>query len=81
VTRGAVVHGVHEVDDVEAWRAAIRRQARADRIKIRTGFNEGVMWAMLARVPRSEELAAARRYSGSAVDGHLRAGSGSDSLL
>jgi hypothetical protein len=40
----------------------MRRQARADRIKIRTGFNEGIVWAMLARVPRRDELAGARRY-------------------
>jgi hypothetical protein len=62
LARGAVVHALDEVDDVEAWRAAIRREARADRIKIRTGFNEGVVWAMLARVPRPDELAEARRY-------------------
>lgn len=62
LAHGAVVHGLREVDDVEAWRSAIRRQARADRIKIRTGFNEGVVWAMLARVPRQDELAAARGY-------------------
>jgi hypothetical protein len=62
LVRGAVVHALDEVDDIEAWRATIRRQARADRIKIRTGFNEGVVWAMLARVPRSDELAGARRY-------------------
>jgi hypothetical protein len=37
-----VIHGVEDVDDVEAWRAEIRRQARADRIKIPTGFNEGI---------------------------------------
>lgn len=37
---GAVVYAVEEVDDVEAWRAEIRRQARADRIKARTGFSQ-----------------------------------------
>jgi hypothetical protein len=36
----AVVYAVDEVDDVEAWRAEIRRQARADRIKVRTGFSQ-----------------------------------------
>jgi len=35
-----VVYAVDEVDDVEAWRAEIRRQARADRIKVRTGFSQ-----------------------------------------
>ena len=62
LARGAVIHALDEVDDVETWRADIRRQARADRIKIRTGFNQGVVWAMLARVPRADELAGARRH-------------------
>jgi hypothetical protein len=35
-----VVYAVDEVDDVEAWRAEIRRQACADRIKVRTGFSQ-----------------------------------------
>ena len=38
---GAVVYAIEEVDDVEAWRAEISRQARADRIKVRTGFSQG----------------------------------------
>ena len=41
---GAVVYAVEEVDDVEAWRAEIRRQARADRIKVRTGVQPGIVW-------------------------------------
>jgi hypothetical protein len=62
LARGAVVHAVDEVDDVEAWRSAIRRQARADRIKLRTGRNAGLVWAMLASTPSLDELAGARRY-------------------
>jgi hypothetical protein len=62
LARGAVLQALDEVDDIEAWCATIRRQARSDRIKIRTGFNEGVVWAMLARVPRSDERTAARCY-------------------
>jgi hypothetical protein len=62
LARGAVVHALDEVDDVEAWRSAIRRQARADRIKLRTGRNAGLVWAMLARMPSVYELAGARRY-------------------
>lgn len=62
LARGAAIRALDEVDDVEAWRAKIRRQARADRIRIRTGFNEGIVWAMLARIPRTDELAEARRY-------------------
>lgn len=62
LARGAVVHAVDEVDDVEAWRSAIRRRARGDRIKLRTGRNAGLVWAMLACMPRVDELASARRY-------------------
>lgn len=62
LARGAVVHALDDVADVEAWRSAIRRHARADRIKIRTGRNTGLVWAMLARTPGLDELAAARRY-------------------
>ena len=68
LARGAVVRAVDEMDDVEGWRAAIRRQARADRIKIRTGLNAGVAWAMLARMPRVDELTGARRFVGDGSD-------------
>jgi hypothetical protein len=43
---GQVVHGLDEVVDVDAWRAEIRRQARADKIKGRTGSNDGLVWAL-----------------------------------
>jgi hypothetical protein len=46
---GQVIHEVKDADDVEAWRAEIRRQARADKIKVRTGFNDGIAWALLVR--------------------------------
>jgi hypothetical protein len=59
---GQVIHEVEDVQDVEAWRAEIRRQARADKIKVRTGFNEGVVWALLVRVCRPDALVGARRY-------------------
>jgi hypothetical protein len=35
---GHVVVDLSTVDDAAAWRASLRRQARADRIKIRTGI-------------------------------------------
>jgi hypothetical protein len=41
-----VRYEVEDVDDVEAWRAEIRRQARADKIKVRTGFNDGIVRAL-----------------------------------
>lgn len=56
---GQVVLKIDEVDDPEAWRAAIRRDARADRIKVRTGQTEGIVWALLheaGKTSRSEEF-------------------------
>jgi hypothetical protein len=38
-----VVHSLEDVEDIEAWRAEMRRQARADKIKVRTGFNDGIV--------------------------------------
>lgn len=57
-----VVHRCEDVEHIEAWRAEIRRQARADRIKVRTGFNEGIVWALQVRRDESEREAEVRRY-------------------
>jgi hypothetical protein len=46
---GQAVVRISEIPDVEAWRANLRRQARADRIKIRTGVTKGLAWALRAR--------------------------------
>jgi hypothetical protein len=59
---GQVIHDVADVDDVQAWRAEIRRQARADKIQVRTGFNEGIVWALRVRSPNPDALAAGIRY-------------------
>src|SRR4051795_5893899 len=57
LARGQVIHNVEDVRDVEAWRAEIRRQARADKIKVRTGFNEAIVWALLVRAGYADGLA------------------------
>jgi hypothetical protein len=57
-----VVHEVEDVRDVEAWRAEIRSQARADKIKVRTGFNEAIVGALLVRAGCPHGLVGARRY-------------------
>lgn len=45
---GQAIVRVEKIDDVDAWRANLRRQARADRIKIRTGVTDGTLaWALL----------------------------------
>jgi hypothetical protein len=64
LARGQVVHRLKDVEDIETWRAQIRRQARADKIKVRTGFNDGIVWAIRARADRPEWHAEARRYRG-----------------
>jgi hypothetical protein len=59
---GQVIHPLEDVDDVQAWRAEIRRQARADKIKVRTGFNDGIVWALRVRSPHPDALATGTRY-------------------
>ena len=56
LARGQAIHDVGEVDDVEAWRAEIRREARADKIKVQTGFNEAIVWALLVRAGEPDGL-------------------------
>jgi len=62
LARGQVVHRREDVQDIEAWRAEIRRNARADRIKVRTGFNHAIVWALRVRADRPEWQAEVRRF-------------------
>jgi hypothetical protein len=62
LARGQVVHRLEDVKDIEAWRAEIRRNARADKIKVRTGFNDGIVWALRVRADRPEWQAEVRRF-------------------
>jgi hypothetical protein len=45
---GQAIRPVDEVEDPDAWRAEIKRQARSDRIKVRTGITGGTLWALTA---------------------------------
>ena len=63
LARGQVVHALEDVEDVEHWRAEIKRNARADKIKVRTGVEDGLVWALRIRAGKREWLAAARRYN------------------
>jgi hypothetical protein len=64
---GQIVRIVEEVDDPEAWRAEIRRQARADRIRVRTAVSADAVYAFLrdgateARAAETERYKAAMR--------------------
>ncbi len=62
LVRDQVIHDLDDVDDIDAWRAEIRRQARADKIKVRTGVNDGIVWALRVRRDESEWQAEVRRY-------------------
>jgi hypothetical protein len=62
LARGQVVHRLEDVEDIEAWRAEIRRNARADKIKVRTGFNDGIVWALRVRADRPEWQSEVRRF-------------------
>ena len=63
LARGDVVHRIDDVEDVDAWRAEIKRQARADRIKVRTGANEHIAFAYIAGGLTAERASEARRYT------------------
>lgn len=62
LTAGQVVVSLAKVEDPDAWRAEIRRQARADHIKVRTGEGNGVVWALLPEAGAEARTAETRRY-------------------
>ena len=51
-----------EESPTRAWRAEIRRQARADKITVRTGADDGLVWALRTRRDQPERRAEMRRY-------------------
>ena len=59
---GQVLHRVEDVVDVGAWRAEIRRQARADKISVRTGVDSGLVWALRTRRGQPVQRAEMHRY-------------------
>jgi hypothetical protein len=63
LARGDVVRRIEDVEDVDAWRDEIKRQARADRIKVRTGANEHIAYAYIAGGLMPEREAEADRYT------------------
>jgi hypothetical protein len=60
LARGDVVRRIGDMDDVDGWRAEIKRQARADKIKVRTGVSRTTVWAVRMEQPGWE--LEARRY-------------------
>jgi hypothetical protein len=47
LTAGQAVVRASSIEDSQAWRAEIKRRARADKIKVRTGTGTGTAWAVL----------------------------------
>jgi hypothetical protein len=47
-------HVVGQVEDADAWRAAIRAHARADRIEVQTGADRCAVYALLVRRPDAD---------------------------
>lgn len=46
---GQVIRNLRNVEDPEAWRSNMRRQARADKIRIQTGVNNKIVYAIMRR--------------------------------
>lgn len=63
LARGDVIHRREDVEDVDAWRSEIKRQARADKIKVRTGVNENIVWAVRLRPEQQGWQDEVRRYT------------------
>jgi hypothetical protein len=62
LAQGHVVVGLSDVDDPDAWRADLRRQARGDKIRIRTGVNSRIAWALLVNAGTNAREDEGRRY-------------------
>lgn len=60
---GQVIERIEDVGDPSVWRDEIRRQARADRIKVRTGMTDGIVWALLHEAGATDaRRAESKRY-------------------
>lgn len=59
---GQVIRGLRDVEDPEGWRSNIRRQARADKIRIQTGRNNKIVYAVLRRDPEQGRWEAEMRW-------------------
>jgi hypothetical protein len=63
LARGDVVRSIDDVDDAETWRAEIKRQARADRIKVRTGQSGKMVWAVThGPIPEAQQAENSRYF-------------------
>ena len=59
---GELIRSSEDVGDPDEWRAEIRKKARADRIKVRTGETAGKVWALVNGPRSSDVLLEGRRF-------------------
>jgi len=62
LARGDVIRRIGEVEDPDHWRSEIRRQARADRIRVRTGQQDAIVYAVLSDGATPQRRAEGDRY-------------------
>ena len=70
---GEVIARIEDIGDPISWRAQLKREARADRIKVRTGEGEGRVWAMLRNPATDQRLSEVKNYLHVLNDGHEKA--------
>lgn len=61
-----------DINDPDEWRAQIKRQARADRIKVRTGAKDRFVYAVLAEGATAARLDEGNRWGKRHVDPSAR---------
>jgi len=59
---GQVVRSEGDIEDFDEWRAGLRKKARADRIKLRTGKTGGKVWAVVHGPLSSAQLSEGERF-------------------
>lgn len=62
LARGDVVRGLADVGNPDAWRSGLRRQARGDRLRIRSGTGDNAVWALLLDGDTEHRRAEGERY-------------------
>ena len=62
LARGDVVRRLDDVGNPDAWRSSLRRQARGDRLRIRSGTGSNAVWAFLLDGDTDHRRAEGERY-------------------
>ena len=62
LARGDVVRGLADIDEPDEWRSGLRRRARADRLRVRSGTGRSAVWALLIDGDTEHRRAEGDRY-------------------